>query len=796
MKAMKALIVSLFVASTVSAQVISPNRSIDWSTAGVVGGIPSRTTICATFNPGATSTEINSAIASCAAGGVVKLNAGTYTIGYLEIRRSDVTLRGAGPDQTFINFTGGSACIGLWANLCIANGGSPMANDPGTVANWTAGFAKGTTTVTLSTTSGLSTGMLLVLDQLNEARDTGNIWVCQSLACSDEAGIFGRENGARAQMQFVTVTGISGNNVTFTPGLTMPNWRASQTPQAWWINPRRNIGVEDLSMKHDGSGFFQAGTFIGNVTNVWMKNVRSLNTNEMHVWLYQSTHVTIRDSYFYGTLHAASQSYGVAETMDSDNLIENNIFQHIAAPMLTGNSTGTVYAYNYALDDYYASSPVWQQASSYFHHGGVSHILWEGNDGIGFTGDNVHGTQNFGTAFRNYWNGRDPEGGSTGGKTRQTSSVIMMAANRYMNIIGNVLGTLGYHTQYECAPDGCGNANLSIFSIGWSGNEGGTHARLPNDPLVKSTMYRWGNYDTVGGVARFNPLEVPSGLSLYAQPVPGTQTLPISLYLSARPLWFGTSPWPAIGPDVTGQVGPGGHVGKIPARLCFEQTPSTNGILNFNGATCYEAAAFGTLQGTATDSATHAPIAGASVQISGGPSTSTNASGAYTIDLLHGTHSVIFSKAGYVTQTVTNVAVNVGATTALNAAFVNFAVPRVLVTANGNHGALTLSAGQGLQETIAFSSGSSFFPQAEVYVGVARQDGTTLWLDPNKRTFGPTIVPVYQGILGTFGPEIAVDLPDVSALAPGNYWWFVIVDNDSNGVPNGTLLDYTLTTIQ
>ena len=206
--------------------------------------------------------------------------------------------------------------------------------------------------------------------------------------------------------------------------------------------------------------------------------------------------------------------------------------------------------------------------------------------------------------------------------------------------------------------------------------------------------------------------------------------------------------------------------------------------------------ALGTLQGTVTDAATYAPIEGASVQLSGGSSTSTNASGAYSINVPQGTYSVTFSKAGYVTQTVNNVVVNVGATTTLNAAFVNLSVPKVLVTANGNHGALTLSAGQGLQVAIAFSSGNSFFPQAELYVGVARQDGTTLWLNPNTGMFGPTIAPVYQGPLGTFGPAVALTIPDVSALAPGNYWWLAIVDNDMNGVPNVTLLDYTRTTIQ
>ena len=108
----------------------------------------------------------------------------------------------------------------------------------------------------------------------------------------------------------------------------------------------------------------------------------------------------------------------------------------------------------------------------------------------------------------------------------------------------------------------------------------------------------------------------------------------------------------------------------------------------------------------------------------------------------------------------------------------------------------SLTRGQGLQLSVAFSSGSSYFPQAELYIAVAGQDGTTLWLDPNTKTFGSAVAPVYSGVLGTFGPVLAVDIPDVSVLSPGNHWWLTIVDNDSNGVPNGTLLDYTRTAIQ
>ena len=53
---------------------IDAGRRVDWSQAGVTGGIPNRNTICATLNAGATAAQINSAIAACPVGQVVFLD--------------------------------------------------------------------------------------------------------------------------------------------------------------------------------------------------------------------------------------------------------------------------------------------------------------------------------------------------------------------------------------------------------------------------------------------------------------------------------------------------------------------------------------------------------------------------------------------------------------------------------------------------------------------------------------------------------------------------------------------------
>jgi hypothetical protein len=57
--------------------------------------------------------------------------------------------------------------------------------------------------------------------------------------------------------------------------------------------------------------------------------------------------------------------------------------------------------------------------------------------------------------------------------------------------------------------------------------------------------------------------------------------------LSARPSWWTGAPWPAIGPDVGGGADPTGHAYRIPARVCYDNTSKTGGILNFNAVNCY-----------------------------------------------------------------------------------------------------------------------------------------------------------------------------------------------------------------
>jgi hypothetical protein len=420
----------------------------------------------------------------------------------------------------------------------------------------------------------VSAGTILTLDQLNDAGDTGQIWVCTSWTCSNESGnSMGRRN--RAQQQMVRVTAVNGSTVTITPDIAMPNWRASQNPGAMWgSDVVSGAGIEDLSI--DTSAVQVNSVTFFHAYGCWLRNVRSYRPRRAHVVYWHGAHITIRDSYFEEGQTHASQSYGVESFVSSDNLVENNIFHRVTSPlMVNGTCTGCVYGFNYSLKHLYAGNFMLPGANP--HEGGIDMVLFEGNDQNAFYSDNIHGTRHFVTLFRNHFSGWES------GKQSDTNPIQIAAFGRYHNVVGNVLGRIGYHTNYTWNLSGPG-ADRSVFKLG----EGRGTA---DDPLVALTLLRWGNYDVATGSARFARSEVPSSIPVFRNAVPGNQTLPPSLYRSARPAWWVSAPWPAIGPDVSGGDIPGvdGHAFRIPARICYENGAknAAGALTNFDARRCY-----------------------------------------------------------------------------------------------------------------------------------------------------------------------------------------------------------------
>lgn len=519
------LVVLISVSVPVSAELITAARRTNWQDVGVPGGIPERTTICATLSPGASSSQINSAISNCPSGQVVKLNAGTYNLtSQIIVNKSNVTLRGSvdanGEPTTILNFNNVDpyALIYLGATT---NYDQPWQGD---VKSWTAGYSQGTTTLTLNNTTNLQVGSIVVLDQLNDSSEPVNPGGC---TWCDRTG------GNRLQKQVARITAINGNNITIEHGLYMPNWSGSLTPQLHYVQPLSQYvqfsGVEDLIVDANFNSPLAGGYSIvmWQGYGTWLRNVHSLETEgRAHLATRYNYRSEIRHCKFAELSHYLSQSYGVELMASSQTLFVDSIIYMVTGGILyTQGSSGNVFAYNYIFDMRYDNTPGWQIAGFQEHSAHLNMNMYEGNEVNMLGRDDLWGSSSRETFLRNRISGRDVGGTYT--LTGQTNAVKLTALATYFNLVGNVLGRSGYHTTYS------GGSNTSVYN----------NASAPNQ-----TMFRHGNYDYVTNSTKWCTDSGEPGCFSSDQ----SHVIPDSFYLTQKPSWWCNEvPWPPIGSDLS-----------------------------------------------------------------------------------------------------------------------------------------------------------------------------------------------------------------------------------------------------
>src|SRR6267142_2893625 len=603
MKLLKLLLLCAIPSLAVAQQwsgVLDPARAVDWSAAGVTGGgIPSAawancvTAACNTLFTGTVSiANINAALNSAPANTVVRIRAGTFSVSGTINLPSNVALRGAGANLTRLNWTSAGGCQ---AGTCLVQSQGTF-NDTGagifthpasTTTTWTgtngnAGvYPKGATILNLRSVTGtpnLQVGDTLFLFQNDDTSPTTGPFICQADGCS-------REGGTNPGLQqYVRVAAINGTAVTVFPGIYATNWVSGKSPQAyWWGGAIHNSGLEDFTINGGALTNFGSVNF-WQTYDCWMRGMGSIETGSRdHVFITLSRNITIQDSFFQnsctGGCGGGATGYGLETWGASDILRQNNILDNIQASwVFSVAGTGIVDAYNF---DHNGGGSV---TAMTFHEQGNTYNLAEGNDTNLYRTDTFHGTQPVQTIFRN----RISNNGQP--------SIDLWAYARYYNIVGNVLGSIGFST-YQClspnASGTCSRFNNMIYRLGFAGaNAGaGPEAGVASDNTVWSSVMRWGNYDTVNSATRFVNAEVPTADPILPNAVPASQTLPASFYLNSKPAWFAASkPWPLIGPDVTGGniSGLSGHAYTTPAQDCY--TSIAGNIASFNAATCYASA--------------------------------------------------------------------------------------------------------------------------------------------------------------------------------------------------------------
>ncbi len=513
---------------------------IDWSNAGVVKpdgthGIPAAaaaTDRCASLTSSATVDQINAAISGCANKGALEsvnkevyLAAGTYQLSdYIDIESNNVTLRGAGPGMTILNFNGG------WANGGIHMGGGILLSfnspDPTHIRDWTDGYAQGSTTLTVSSTMDIDVGDVLMLDQLNDDAVSGTTPPFSAIDVSENYTANGgtevsRSMGTRAQQQYTKVTRVvDATHLAIFPGVYMPNWRSSQSPQIYYFNDwNQMIGAEDMTIVNVGGA--QSNVQQYNCYNCWLKNIESSNSNNAHLITIQTARLEIRDSYFHDTMVGGGDSRGLFMGVGSDYLVENNMFEKLPLPISIWGPQGSVIAYNFTTDSAFVPYPDIMIPGITTEAGYTSLCLFEGNYTTGVQLDNNHGAGGLNAFFRNRIVGWEQN------KTSANLPITINYLNHYTNLVGNVLGEPGYHDNYEVSTTNPQHTDSSIYELGFWIYSVATD-RI--DDRVASTMFRSQNWDSVSA-AIVNPLAAGA-------------LLPTSMYLKAKPAWWGDGAWP------------------------------------------------------------------------------------------------------------------------------------------------------------------------------------------------------------------------------------------------------------
>jgi chitodextrinase len=616
MSNIKNVIISLvFIISTFAftvpalAQIIPANRTTLWQP-GVTynGGIPNRTTIYKTVSPRGGSLDdtanIQAALDGCPPNQVVQLTAGTFNItgNGLNFTSTDCTLRGMGPGT---GATGGN--LSNDANSHLVGGGTgtflikadratnanfailyvqpPNGNGGfGASINLAADAVQGTNSLTLASNPGIQVGEIVYIDE-NTDNDPDVFW---GLAHDPPGGgsrrWFDRQD--RSLDQIMEVTAVNGNTITFATPFHTTFQTAYQAQLTRYKGPLlHKVGIEDMTFMGGMGGDYHGNLSVNQCAYCWVKNIEAYWSVGTSVGFYSTYRSELRDSYIHETPDPSPGGGGYQSGLafgSSDNLFENNIMWNGNKEIvMRATGGGNVIAYNYMDDSFGASYPELGEAGLNAGHYTTPHMeLLEGNYSQNYKGDSFWGNSIDITVFRNWLSDLRAAAaplntysyqGYPYGDYENRYAVDIQAHSFRQNFVGNVLGMqnqqlLSYHGgSYDIAQTGWVYENFNNFPsdttpVMWEiGSE-----QDPNGwtwvANTYQTQLRQGNWDWVTRAQTW-----------YTNPIGATgtgtgtsQTIPNSLYLTSKPAFFGSNPWPWVDPST-------GATFTLPAKVRFAQ---------------------------------------------------------------------------------------------------------------------------------------------------------------------------------------------------------------------------------
>ena len=317
----------------------------------------------------------------------------------------------------------------------------------------------------------------------------------------------------------------------------------------------------------------------------------------------------LRDSYIHSTTdpNPGGAGYGIAvDSYSADCLVENNISWNFNKVMvMRASGGGNVIAYNYMQDGWGAGYPTLPEVGTNAAHSATSqHELFEGNESHNMSSDTTWGNTIYVTALRNHMTGLRTAHGPAGavvaafsGMSDQGNRRMVDASDgdRWFSFIGNVLGCSATKTcanagdtaclcaqlspvmpggatgqtswQYDPVTDSDSQVNVWQFLYMAAANaQAGEAPQDCESPTTcpnsdKATILRWGELRLAGaprpdvGRARLDG----DGQQLFAV----SHRNPGSFYLTSKPTFFGSNPWPWVDPTT-------GTTYVLPARARFD----------------------------------------------------------------------------------------------------------------------------------------------------------------------------------------------------------------------------------
>ncbi|RJO71564.1 MAG: hypothetical protein C4523_04335 [Myxococcales bacterium] len=330
--------VLLLVATSALAEVIPPERRIDWSQAGYQGEMPDPATVIDVTLFGAVgdgvadcTQAVNQAIQALGSSpGVIFFPAGRYKLTATIPLTSGVIFRGAGADQTSLQFNLNNAAVNP---LSISGSASAF-------VSLTSGYTKGSTALVPSSVASFSPGDWAEIREDNGSWDTNPAdWAQHAIG------------------QLVHIQSINGGTLVLDTPLHIA-FEAGLNPEIRKLSPKTNVGVESLKIERTDSPTGAGSNISFNLTvGAWIRGVESYKSAGSHVMINASAHVEVTGSYFhhaFGYDGSGTRGYGITFNDHATFcLAENNIFEHLRHAMMTKmGANGNVVAYNYSRDVY------------------------------------------------------------------------------------------------------------------------------------------------------------------------------------------------------------------------------------------------------------------------------------------------------------------------------------------------------------------------------------------------------------------------------------------------------------